>query len=74
MKYLPDLEKQRKMPDREFCFRVVNALKPGFITGAFEHSYKLRDAKLAAKRKVEDITINDHWLQELEELPFDSSK
>jgi len=68
--YMPDKYAKGRQCDREYMFNVANTLYPEVVKELIHHALKVRHAVDADGMVMETIKINEHWIQEMNELPL----
>ena len=74
MMYFPDKYPQGHPPDREYFFNVLNTLNTQYVSDIIKHANQLRNKGNGEDDNKECIEITDEWWQQLNEIPFSSSK
>ena len=74
MKYFPDNIPKGRQPDREYMFNILNTKRPDFVAKIVTHAQKLRNAATDESKQSQYIQMTEGWQQQLEAVPFVSSK
>ena len=74
MRYLPDRLPKDKLPDRVYFFNVMNTVFPEYTQNMIDHANALRFKSDQAEDRMEQIKVTDQMWDELQAMPFFSSK
>ena len=73
--YLPSPEQSiKKLPERDFFFNIIRAIKPDYFKQIINEANKNRNVAGDQKIEKDYIMIDDSWLDELTKHPYYSSK
>ena len=77
MEYLPDPmgKNEARLPDRDFFYKVFNALKPDVVTSIIQQADESRKPKRQCLAEQQwAISVKDDWIEQLLMHDFQSSK
>ena len=75
--YLPDLigKNDKRMPERDFFYKVVNARRPDIVDSAIEQALALRKPKGQQLQEQQwAMTVKDEWIDQLLLHDYSSTK
>ena len=72
--YFPSKLPKNRLPDREYTFNVLNTKQGDYVKMIIAHAQKLRNDTTDTQKAAEFIQVSDKWQQQLEAIPFVSSK
>ena len=72
--YFPSKLPKNRLPDREYTFNVLNTKQGDYVKMIIAHAQKLRNDTTDKQKEAEFIQVSDKWQQQLEAIPFVSSK
>ena len=74
MRYLPTNLPNGRVIDRTYFFNVLNTVQPKYMSGIIEHANRMRNTAADSNARAEQIVVTPEWLEQLEKVPFMSSK
>ena len=74
MLYLQDDYPKNKYPDRTYFYTVLNTVHPDYVRDLIAHANKSRFAPEAEKHENQTVAVTEEWWDQLNSLPFLSSK
>ena len=74
LKYFPDRYPEGRVPDRTYTFNVYNTVYPEYVEQMVRHVQKQRNAATEQTDHAQEIQISREWQEQLEAVPFISSK
>jgi len=74
MMYLPNEFPKGRVPDRAYTFNVLNTVRTEYVQGLIKHAQSLRNSTKDNGMQAEYIKMTPEWQQQLEAIPFISSK
>ena len=72
--YFPSKLPKNRLPDREYTFNVLNTKQGDYVKMIIAHAQKLRNDTTDKQKEAEFIQVSNKWQQQLEAIPFVSSK
>ena len=72
--YFPDRYPKGRTADREYTFNVLNTLRPDYVSLIIKNAYDQRNSSANQDQQLNMIHITDEWKQQLDSVPFISSK
>ena len=72
--YFPSKLPKNRLPDREYTFNVLNTKQGDYVKLIIAHAQKLRNDTTDKQKEAEFIQVSNKWQQQLEAIPFVSSK
>ena len=72
--YFADKYPEDKLPCREYFFNILNTVYPDYLSSILDNAQKIRNTVDGDEQKNEAIKVTDEWMQQLNAMPFRSSK
>ena len=74
LKYFPNRYPEGRVPDRTYTFNVYHTVYPEYVQSMIQHAQKQRNAVTEQSDHHDKILISKEWQEQLEAVPFISSK
>ena len=72
--YFQDEFPQNRLPSRSYFFDILNTIFPDYLQKIMHHASSQRNAADGAGNQKTSIKATDEWYEELQKMPFLSSK